>query len=512
MSESKSLASTSAHWSADDQGRSKPAPAWPHIAGYDIVCELGRGGMGVVYMARHVQLKREVAIKMIRAGAHAAAGERARFKTEAEAAARLQHPNIVQIYEIADQDGCPYLALEYVRGPSLAEILRQCPLPARRAAELVASIARAVHYAHQHGIVHRDLKPANILLDVSDGQPPHGCPKIADFGLAKVLDAEVHHTHTGVVMGSPSYMAPEQAAGQTRDIGPATDVYALGAILYEMLTGRPPFVAATPIETLDQVRSQEPVSPVRLNKNLPRDLETICLKCLEKDPTRRYATAEEVSDDLDRHLSGELILARSFGVAHTLARSLTSTPGAFKLRTWSNLLLLCSPLPFLSNLVVFILILEESEYVPASIAAMLIASPASAAIIFLKTRWYAIAPMNPLERQFWSIWFAVPASLTILFFVYHKPATPEEPLADLAIFPAIAVVHGFAFWVMGSTFWGGTYIAGIAFFLIALVMPLHLPWAPLEFGLLMSATIAAIARHTRRGPTEELASVKTMGS
>jgi WD40 repeat protein/tetratricopeptide (TPR) repeat protein len=277
------------------------------VPGYDLLLELGRGGMGVVYRAQHLALKRIVALKMILAGAGADDEDLARFRAEAEAVARLQHPNIVQIYEVGQHDGRPYCALEYVDGGSLAEKVAHTPQPARYAAALVQALARAVHHAHQQGIIHRDLKPANVLLT------QQGTPKVTDFGLAKRLDDDSGRTRSGAILGTPSYMAPEQAAGQTKEIGPLADVYALGAILYELLTGRPPFQGATLWETLEQVRHREPVSPRQLNPAVPRDLETVCLKCLQKEPHKRYANAEELADDLRRFLGGEPIRARSVG-------------------------------------------------------------------------------------------------------------------------------------------------------------------------------------------------------
>jgi WD40 repeat protein len=260
--------------------------------------------MGVVYKARHVKLNRLAALKMILGGAHAGAIQLERFRTEAEAVARLQHPNIVQIYEIGEQDGLPFFALEFVDGGSLSDKLALTALPARQAAEMTTALARAMHLAHQRGIIHRDLKPANILLD------GEGTPKITDFGLAKKLGEGEGRTHTGAIMGTPSYMAPEQAEGRTGEIGPAADIYALGALLYEMLTGRPPFKSATLVDTLVQVRTQEPIMPRQLLPNLPLDINTICLKCLEKDTAKRYATAGELADDLTRWLGGEPIRAR----------------------------------------------------------------------------------------------------------------------------------------------------------------------------------------------------------
>jgi WD40 repeat protein len=300
------------------------APGRPAPAGYEILGELGRGGMGVVYRARQAGLNRLVALKMILAGSHAGPDDLARFRSEAEAVAALQHPNIVQIHEVGERDGLPYFSLELVEGGSLADRLDGTPWPARPAAELVAALARAMHYAHSRGVIHRDLKPANVLLaacGVATGATPQaGDPKITDFGLAKQIDSAVGRTRTGAVLGTPSYMAPEQAGGRSKEIGPATDVYALGAILYELLTGRPPFRAETPLDTILQVVGNEPVPPRRLVPKLPRDLETICLKCLEKAPAKRYAGAAALADDLQRFLDNKPILARPTPAWERLAK------------------------------------------------------------------------------------------------------------------------------------------------------------------------------------------------
>jgi tetratricopeptide (TPR) repeat protein/predicted Ser/Thr protein kinase len=273
------------------------------IPGYEVLGELGRGAMGVVYRARQTSLGREVAVKMVLSGQFAGSHELERFRGEAVQLAKLQHPNIVQVFEVGHCDGRPYFAMEYVPGGSLAKLLEKKPLAARPAAELAETLARAMQHAHERGIIHRDLKPANVLLAAD------GSPKITDFGLAKG-GGSAADTGTFAVLGTPSYMAPEQAGGKSRDVGPPADVYALGAVLYEVLTGRPPFRTANLLETMHLVATTDPVPPGELAPGLPRDLQTITLKCLQKEPARRYATAAALADDLRRFIDGRPIVAR----------------------------------------------------------------------------------------------------------------------------------------------------------------------------------------------------------
>jgi tetratricopeptide (TPR) repeat protein len=310
------------------------------VPGYEVLGLLGKGGMGVVYKARHVLLGRTVALKMIRAAEHSTQEERRRFLAEARAVASLQHPHIVQIHEVGEHGGLPFFSLEFCPGGSLEKRLDGTPWEGQRAARLVETLARAMHTAHRAGIVHRDLKPGNVLLaEVSAPPPPGGktvgiesgsldawMPKITDFGLAKRLDASVD-THSGAVLGTPSYMAPEQAQGK-KSVGPAADVYALGAVLYELLTGRPPFKAATALDTIRQVISDEPVPVRRLQPRVPRDLETICHKCLEKDVPKRYASAEALADDLQCFVAGESIQARRVRPWERAARWARRRPAA----------------------------------------------------------------------------------------------------------------------------------------------------------------------------------------
>jgi WD40 repeat protein len=314
----RGLASDSAAPAANSQDPTLP-PGATALAGpdeklsvssfgdYELLGEIGRGAMGVVYKARQVRLNRVVALKMILAGGHASEADLARFRTEAQAAARLAHPGIVQIYEVGEHQGLPFFSLEFCPGGSLDGKLREHPLRPKEAAVLVEALARAMDAAHHKGVLHRDLKPANVLLGED------GTPKITDFGLAKKVD-EAGQTATGAILGTPSYMAPEQAAGKSKEIGPAADVYALGALLYDCLTGRPPFRAATALDTVRQVRTDDPVPVRQLQPRVPRDLETICLKCLRKEPRKRYLTAQALADDLRRHLDGKPILARRVGI------------------------------------------------------------------------------------------------------------------------------------------------------------------------------------------------------
>jgi WD40 repeat protein/serine/threonine protein kinase len=347
-----------------DQARKGTAKSRPEIDGYELLGELGHGGMGVVYKARQTRLNRIVALKMIRSGRFAGSHELVRFRREAEVVAQLQHPNIVQIHEVGEADGWPYLALEFVDGTSLDRVLAGKPQPVEDAARLVEALARAMHYAHVRGIVHRDLKPANVLLGSMAGSrdsaipapsaspktPPVGgsnresrkhssnriasalapeLAKITDFGLAKSLEpGPPGATKTGDILGTPSYMAPEQAGGKPEDVSFAADIYSLGAILYELLTGLPPFTAESTVETLLLVQTREPTSPARLRPGLPRDLVTICLTCLHKQPGRRYATALDMADDLRRFLNHEPILARPTGRLERSAKWARRHPAA----------------------------------------------------------------------------------------------------------------------------------------------------------------------------------------
>src|SRR5258706_9027930 len=284
-------------------------PELPRIPGYEVEAVLGRGGIGIIYRVRHLKLNRAVALKMLLSGEYAAAVELARFTREAQTIASLHHPNIVQIYDVGEFDGRAYFTMELIGGGSLSQKLGGIPQPAQYCSSVTETLARAIHVAHLAGIVHRHLKPANILLT------PDRTPKVSEFGLARYFEGQSDVTLDMAKIGTPSYMAPEQVIGKSGTVGPSADVYALGATLYELLTGRPPFRGETHTETERQLLTREPVRPSQLNAKVPRDLETICLKCLQKEPTRRYESASALADDLRRFREGRPIRARPVGWA-----------------------------------------------------------------------------------------------------------------------------------------------------------------------------------------------------
>jgi hypothetical protein len=423
----------------------------------------------------------------------------------------LQHPNIVAVHEVGQVDGQYFFSMEYIAGPSLAQKLAPGPLPSRAAARYVCTTARAVHHAHQHGILHRDLKPSNILLDGEDE------PHVTDFGLAKKLGGGPGQTRSGAIMGTPSYMAPEQAAGKVKELGPACDVYGLGAVLYELLTGRPPFRSETQLDTLVQVLEREPVPPRLLNPKVDRDLEIICLKCLEKNPRHRYASADDLADDLDRYLKGEAIAARSFNVFDRLLNTLERSTHVVDFHSWSTMLLIFAPVVLLSHLATFLLVQSE---LPASWAWLHWLPRGGQFVImgvlfFWHFRRRSLLPINPAERQLWSLWLGYLAAYGVSVLVYSMllnrglRIVGERHHDELIRYPSSAVLSGLVFFIMGSSYWGRCYAFGAAFFLLATLMPLHLDWAPLEFGGLWAAILAFIGWHLRKvGQREEAEAAK----
>jgi eukaryotic-like serine/threonine-protein kinase len=485
-------------------------PAIPTVPGYEILEVIGAGGMGVVYKARHRSLDRVVALKMILSGAAATDAERWRFRSEAEAAARLHHPNIVQVYEVGEADGRPFLALEYVPGGSLAAHLTGHGLDPRHAAELVFQLAEAVRHAHEHGVVHRDLKPANILLSGVRGQgsgvskagtltpdPWLVTPKVADFGLAKRLDADRGQTQSGAILGSPSYMPPEQALGDAKAVGPAADVYALGAILYELLTGRPPFKGGTLLETLELVRTTDPVAPRHLRARLPKDVEIICLKCLQKEPGRRYATAGELADDLRRFLAGEPIAAREDGIGSQLARLIGRTELDARTHRIGVTALWLSPWALLSQVVVWIVWRNAAYYPLVALGALMGMVVVVIGCLLLTNLAVMRSIPGAQRRQHQTVWLSNLIATFLVVFVVAWTNRSDQPADLLVIIPLLVVLTGSSM-LAQATIAGVMYVVGPIYFLFAIVMTLDLSLAPLECGVLMTGNLLFQGFYIRR--------------
>ncbi len=443
-----------------------PAAARLDVPGYEVLGELGRGGMGVVYKARQVGLKRVVALKMVLAGGHAGAEELARFRHEAEAVARLRHPNIVQIYEVGEQGGLPYFSLEYCDGGSLAQQAR--PLAGPRAAELVQALARAVHCAHQAGIVHRDLKPGNVLLTAD------GTPKVTDFGLAKDLGG-AGPTRTGAVMGTPGYMAPEQAEGN-KAVGPAVDVYALGAILYDLLTGRPPFQGDTALQTVMQVLECEPAPPRLYNRTIDSSLEAVCLKCLEKAPADRYASAAELADDLGAYLRGEPVRADGSASRRMLRLLLRETRHTEVLAQWGRVwvwhALQIFALFLVTNVLIWLGVKDAGPYV-----ALWAVGLASLLVPIWAYRFRGGLPLTPVERQLGQVWAMFAAGFVLTGVLNHLMG-----MGVLRLLPVVVLECGVAFGCMAAILGGSFYPMALACTLLSLVLAVFPDVGPAAFG------------------------------
>jgi hypothetical protein len=476
------------------QATAGPGEGVPGVPGYEIEGELGRGGMGVVYKARQLGLNRPCALKMILAGGHAGADELARFRTEAEAIARLQHPHIVQVYEIGTQEGRPFFSLEYCAGGSLDRRLNGKPIDPREAAALVKALAEAMAAAHGANVIHRDLKPANVLLSCAVGL---GSPKVTDFGLAKKLD-EAGQTRTGAVMGTPSYMAPEQAAGR-KDVGPAADVYALGAILYECLVGRPPFVAATPLDTLLQVMEHTPTPPQVLNPAVPRDLQTVCLKCLEKEPNRRYAGAAELADELGRWLGGETIQASSHNLLGRVVAALERSQYDVQFAAWGSMLLGFAAVIGVGHLATTAVLLRNATQDAVLPVALIHAGMLGAvAALFWRSRPEGVLPRTTAERQLWCVVGGFVAACVLMGLTDRLMATPARPHEPLRLYPPFLVLSGLTFLMLGSSYWGGCYLFAAGFWVLAVVLPGQPKLGPAAFGLMWTAALATVGWRLRR--------------
>ncbi len=441
---------------------------------YELLEELGRGGMGVVYKARQLSLRRLVAVKMILRGPLASEGDRERFAAEAQAAGRIDHPGIVPVYEVGEHEGRPYFCMKFVEGDTLATRLAEGPLEPREAARILSEVARAIDFAHHQGVLHRDLKPSNILLDAA------GRAHVTDFGLAKQLADPQNLTRTGAVLGTPTYMAPEQAAGARGEMGPATDVYSLGSILYHMLTGRPPFQASSPVDTLLLVLEQDPAPPRMINPTVDRDLEMIALRCLQKPPDLRYATAAGLADDLDAYLHDEPISARSGRFGQIVARVFRETHHAPVLENWGllwmwhSLALLVACLA--TNMLYWYGVENRIYYF-----ALWTAGLGAWAAVFWALRNQR-GPVTFVERQIAHLWAGSMLCIALLF---PLEWWLDRPVLELA--PVLGLVNGMVFLVKGGILSGEFYIGAAALFLSAVAMAVWPDYAHIIFGVVSAA-------------------------
>lgn len=466
-------------------------PTLRSFGDYELLEKIAHGGMGVVFKARQTSLNRLVALKMILSGKLASPADVQRFHTEAEAAANLNHPNIVAIHEVGMHDGQHYFSMDYVEGKSLAMIVRENILPAKLAARHLKQIAEAIDYAHHKGFLHRDLKPSNVLID------PAGQPRITDFGLAKRIEGGAELTGTGQVLGTPSYMPPEQTTGRRGAVGPASDVYSLGAILYELLTGRPPFRAESPLETIMQVLETEPVPTRILNGTVPRDLDAICLKCLEKNPRDRYSTAKALADDLERFLTGEPVLAASENSASTrLMRLLRKeTRHTEVVMQWCRIWMWHAAQLFglflATNVMIWLRVRPAWPFV-----ALWVPGLASMLLVVWLKRFRGGAPLTPIERQMNLVSWMFAAT-----FLLTGAINQLMGLKVLQLLPIIVLEFGLAFGCLALILGGEFYLTAILCALLSVVMARYPDNAALMFGTTIAVGLFLPSwKYSRRQP------------
>jgi serine/threonine-protein kinase len=481
----KELSSTAPQALGDDGAAVCPLGADTRCFGdYELVEQVGRGGMGVVYKAWQRSLDRTVALKMILVGRLASADEVRRFRTEAEAAAHLDHPHIVPVYEVGEHEGVHYFTMKLTEGGSLSGQTAHYPADPEAAAELLVPVARAVHHAHRRGVLHRDLKPSNILLDAA------GRPHVADFGLAKRLKAGADLTPPDAILGTPGYMAPEQAFPGREGVTTATDVYGLGAVLYALLTGRPPFRGQTLMDTLTRVKEHAPEAPSRVNRRVDRRLEAICLKCLQKAPQDRYATAEELAQDLENYRNGDWVNACTFSFWEFVTRAFDRNRSIVEFGAMGPTMLLFAGLLLVMGLAQSWLIAAGS---PEPLLWLSVFGPYAALFaVFQHSQARRLLPGNAAERHLWSIWTGHLLAAAAAAAALRQVSGPGSGQAVLAFFPVYAALTGLALFVMGSIYWGRHYAFGMAYFALAALMPLRLEWAPLGYGLLSAACAVVI--------------------
>ena len=445
------------------------------IGDYNLIEELGRGGMGVVFRARQISLDREVAIKMILRGRLANEADLQRFLAEASATARLEHPNIVPVYEAGDIDGRPFFSMQLVVGETLADrVANHGPLPQRETASIVAAIARATGFAHDHGILHRDVKPSNILLAAD------GTPLITDFGLAKQSGSGADLTQSGMLVGTPAYMSPEQAGGRRNLIGPASDVYSLGCVLYFALTGRSPFVSDSPMETVMLVIEQDPIAPRALCPKLDRDLEMIVVRCLQKPIDLRYPSGEALAQDLEAYLADERVAARSGRFNQVLARVFRETHHAAILENWGTLWIWHSMVLLIAGLLTW-----QMDYMGITQAGIYVAvwtlGIGTWAAVFWKLR-QRMGPVTFVERQIAHVWGASMVAIAMLF-----PLELLMNLEVLALSPLLGVIAAMVFIIKAGMLSGVFYIQAAALLITALLMAIWPEYGHLIFGVVSAA-------------------------
>jgi hypothetical protein len=443
------------------------------IGDYELLEEIGRGGMGVVFRARQISLDRGVAVKMILRGRLASDQDLQRFLSEASATARLQHPNIVPVYEVGDVDGRPFFSMKLLSGVTLADLLIDGPLPERKAAAIMATVARAISFAHRQGIVHRDLKPSNILID------DDSTPMVSDFGLAKRFGVENDATRSGVVLGTPSYMSPEQASGRRDGIGPASDIYSMGCVLYHALTGRPPLVAETAMELVMLVLEQDPMPPRALRPRLDHDLEMIVIRCLQKPPDLRYETADELAADLEAFLRDERIAAGSGRFAQVLGRVFRDTHHAPVLENWGMLWMWHALVLLVASLFTWVLEVQGVDN-RLSYAAVWIVGLGAWAAVFWKLR-QRIGPVTFIERQVAHVWGSSMISIALLF-----PLEWWLGLEVLSLSPLLGVISAGVFIIKAGMLSGVFYIQAAALLICAVFMAIAPRYAHLVFGIVAS--------------------------
>jgi serine/threonine protein kinase len=454
---------------------------------YELLHEVARGGMGVVYKARQVSLNRVVAIKMILRGNLAGREDIERFALEAKAVARLTHPQIVVIHDVGQYGDQHFYTMEFVEGRSLADLIRSGPVAPRKAAEYVEQVAKAIHFAHQNGVVHRDIKPSNVLIDES------GRARVTDFGLAKHVDRGEELTLSGEILGTPAYMAPEQITNRRGEIGPACDIYGMGVLLYELMTARVPFKGRDQFDTLLQVLDCEPQSPRKINSNVPRELEMICFKCMDKDPQRRYASASELADDLAHYLAGDSISLTSPKLVDRLVRTLERSQFDREFFTWSRMLLHLAWISLATHVMIYFNRALDPPHPLVNLIGIRVFEllGMGAVLLSMRSRWFP--PRGAPARQLLSLWLGYMIGSTALVVIAYLLTRSGTRFNELVAYPPMAVLASLLFMMLGASYWGYCYVMGSVFLVLSIVMTFWLPAAPLIFGAAWAASLSILS-------------------